>query len=100
MEITRPPHQPSPLTTELFRTFEEVLSEQHPDAVVLPVMLTGATDSAQLRAAGIPAYGFGPGIVLGDDNGIHGNNEFLRVEPYFEYVNLMWQIVERITAAD
>lgn len=100
MKITRPPHQPSPLTTELFRTFEAVLSEQHPDAVVLPVMLTGATDSAQLRAAGIPTYGFGPGIVLGDDNGIHGNNEFLRVEPYFEYVRLMWQIVERVAASN
>ncbi|MEX2326741.1 MAG: M20/M25/M40 family metallo-hydrolase, partial [Pseudomonadales bacterium] len=96
MKVTRPPHQPSPLDTTLFRTFEQVLTRQHPEAVVLPVMLTGATDSAQLRAAGIPTYGFGPGIVVGDDNGIHGNNEYLRLPPFFEYVNLMWQIVEHV----
>jgi acetylornithine deacetylase/succinyl-diaminopimelate desuccinylase-like protein len=66
--------------------------------VVLPSMLTGATDSAQLRAAGIPTYGFGPGAYLGENNGIHGNDEFLRVKGYHDYVRLLWLIVNDVAA--
>lgn len=96
MKVTRPGHLPSPLDTDLFRAFEEVLSTRHGEAVVLPTMLTGATDSAQLRAAGIPTYGFGPGLLVGENNGIHGNDEFLRVEAFQEYVRLLWQIVNHV----
>jgi acetylornithine deacetylase/succinyl-diaminopimelate desuccinylase-like protein len=83
----------------MFRAFEDILMERHPGAVVLPSMLTGATDSAQLRAAGIAAYGFGPGVVLGDNNGVHGNDEYLKVEPYFEYLHLMWLLTNRVAAS-
>ncbi len=100
MEITRPEHLPTPLDTVLFRAFEDVLLARHPQAIVLPSMLTGATDSAQLRAAGIPTYGFGPALQVGDDNGIHGNDEFLRVAPYFEYVEQLWLIVNRVAGRD
>jgi len=96
MKVTRPAHNPAPLQNDMFRAFEEILMQRHPDAVVLPSMLTGATDSAQLRAAGIAAYGFGPGVVLGDNNGVHGNDEYLKVEPYFEYLHLMWLLTNRV----
>ena len=99
MKVTRPAHNPAPLQNDMFRAFEEILMERHPDAVVLPSMLTGATDSAQLRAAGIAAYGFGPGVVLGDNNGVHGNDEYLKVEPYFEYLRLMWLLTNRVAAS-
>lgn len=99
MKVTRPAHNPAPLQNEMFRAFEDILMERHPGAVVLPSMLTGATDSAQLRAAGIAAYGFGPGVVLGDNNGVHGNDEYLKVEPYFEYLHLMWLLTNRVAAS-
>jgi len=99
MKVTRPAHNPAPLQNDMFRAFEEILSERHPGAVVLPSMLTGATDSAQLRAAGIAAYGFGPGAVLGENNGVHGNDEYLKVEPYFEYLRLMWLLTNRVAGS-
>lgn len=99
MPVTRPAHNPAPLNNDMFRAFEQVLARRHPHAVVLPVMLTGATDSAQLRAAGIASYGFGPGVVIGDDNGVHGNNEYLRVAPFEEYVRLMWELVNQVAAS-
>jgi acetylornithine deacetylase/succinyl-diaminopimelate desuccinylase-like protein len=98
MQVTRPAHDPAPLNTSLFNAFERVLTREHAGAVVLPTMLNGATDSAQLRAAGIATYGFGPGVYLGENNGIHGNNEFLRVEAYLEYIRLMWLIVIDVAA--
>jgi len=99
MKVTRPAHNPAPLQNDMFQAFEEILMERHPGAVVLPSMLTGATDSAQLRAAGIAAYGFGPGVVLGDNNGVHGNDEYLKVEPYFEYLHLMWLLTNQVAGS-
>lgn len=98
MEVTRPAHLPSPLTTPLFNAFERIIKQEHPDAVVLPTMLTGATDSAQLRAAGIPTYGFGPGSYLGENTGVHGNDEFLRVKGFQDYIKLLWLIVNDVAA--
>ena len=98
MRVTRPAHQPAPLDTPLFQAFEEVIATRHPGATVLPSLLTGATDSAQLRSVGIATYGFGPGIVIGDDNGVHGNDEYLRVAPYREYLHLIWDIVNQVAA--
>ncbi len=100
MLVTRPAHQPAELSTALFNSFERILSREHKNAVVLPSMLTGATDSAQLRAAGIPAYGFGPGVIIGENNGVHGNDEFLRLKPFYEFVRLMWLIVNDVAASD
>lgn len=98
MAVTRPAHDPAPLTTSLFNAFERIIKQEYPAAVVLPTMLTGATDSAQLRAAGIPTYGFGPGAYLGENNGIHGNDEFLRVKGYHDYTKLLWLIINDVAA--
>ena len=98
MAVTRPAHLPAPLTTPLFNAFERIVQQEHPGAVVLPTMLTGATDSAQLRAAGVPTYGFGPGSYLGENTGVHGNDEFLRVKGFQDYVRLLWLIVNDVAA--
>jgi acetylornithine deacetylase/succinyl-diaminopimelate desuccinylase-like protein len=100
MKVTRPAHSPSSLQTELFLTFEAVLRERHPNAVILPSMSTGASDSAQLRAAGIPTYGFGAGSIFGEQTGVHGNDEFLRIDAYFEYMRILWEVVSRIVTSD
>ena len=92
--VTRPQHDPVPLDSAVFRAFETILGEMHPDALVLPRMSTGATDSAQLRAAGIQAYGFGPGKPIWDlAGGIHGKDEYLYVEPFKEYVEILYRVV-------
>lgn len=93
MAVTRPAHPPSPLDTPLYRAFERVLQQRHPRAVILPSMNTGASDSAQLRAAGIPTYGFGPGVIVGEHTGVHGNDEYLRVDSFHEYLHILWQVV-------
>lgn len=98
MVVTRPAHEPASLTTPLFNAFERIIQQEYPGAIVLPSMLTGATDSAQLRAAGIPAYGFGPGGYLGESTGVHGNDEFLRVKGYHDYVRLLWLIINDVAA--
>ena len=99
LPVTRPAHHPAPIDGAVFRAFEKVLGELYPDAVVLPSMGTGATDSAQLRAAGIPSYGFGPGRPAGEPSGAHGNDEAIYLSAYHDYIKILWQVVNELAAA-
>jgi acetylornithine deacetylase/succinyl-diaminopimelate desuccinylase-like protein len=50
--------------------------EMAPQAAVVPMMSSGATDGADLRAAGIPTYGILPmPLELEDELRMHGDNE-------------------------
>lgn len=51
---------PSRRDTEMFRALENAAALMFGGASVLPSMLTGATDMAQLREKGVQAYGIGP----------------------------------------
>lgn len=94
---TRPSHSPSTLAGVVFRAFETALGRLYPGVPVLPAMSTGATDSAQLRAAGIPSYGFGPARPEWDlASGIHGKDEYLYVKPFQDYVEILWNVVVEI----
>src|SRR5262245_16004352 len=53
----RPATPPSRLDTEMFRALENTQAKLFPGTITVPLMLTGATDSAQLRAKGVQAYG-------------------------------------------
>src|SRR6266571_81836 len=52
----RPATPPSKLETDMFRALEKAQAKMFPGVLTLPLMLTGATDSAQLRAKGVQAY--------------------------------------------
>ena len=98
---TRPSHDPSSLENDAFRAFESVLGRLYPGIPVLPTMSTGATDSAQLRDAGIASYGFGPARPEWDlASGIHGRNEYLYVKPFQDYVEILWNVVVEIAGAE
>ena len=98
--VTRPKHQPSSLKSDVFRAFEKVLDQRYPGILILPRMSTGATDSAQLRAAGIESYGFGPGRAVWDlAGGIHGKDEYLYVEPFQEYVEILYDVVIEVAGS-
>ena len=98
--VTRTPHEPSSLLSDVFVGFERALERLYPGVPVLPTMSTGATDSAQLRAAGIPTYGFGPARPEWDlASGIHGKDEYLYVKPYQDYVEILWNVVLEIAGS-
>jgi acetylornithine deacetylase/succinyl-diaminopimelate desuccinylase-like protein len=62
LEVTfRPPTRPespiSPLSGALVEAVRKASSKHFPGAPVVPLLSTGATDSAELRQKGIPSYG-------------------------------------------
>ena len=56
----RPAGPPSGVGTDLFRALEAATRQMCPQAATLPVISTGATDMAQLRAKAMQRYGIGP----------------------------------------
>jgi acetylornithine deacetylase/succinyl-diaminopimelate desuccinylase-like protein len=55
---------------------ETVGAAMAPEAAVVPMLSSGATDGAALRAAGIPTYGILPlPLELEDELRMHGDNE-------------------------
>jgi len=93
--LGRPATPPSKLETDMFRALEGSQARLFPGVVTLPMMLTGATDSAQLRAKGVQAYGLGS--VAGDREraSVHGNDERISIEGLGKFVEFIyWAVVE------
>ena len=87
----RPAAPSSRLDSEMFHALEQVQQEMFPDAVTLPTMLVAATDSAQLRANGIQAYGVG--MIRDDLSGVHGNDERISIEGLGLFVEYLYRVV-------
>ena len=94
--IYRPPGTPSPIDNEMFDVIQAVNMRLFPEAVTLPTMLTGATDMAQVRAAGVPCYGFGPVRYeedLGSSGGAHGDDERIPEESLLGLIQFLWYTI-------
>jgi acetylornithine deacetylase/succinyl-diaminopimelate desuccinylase-like protein len=67
------------------------------DAIVVPGVSTGFTDSRVFRRLGIPAYGFVPVLLEPDDVGrAHGNDERLSVENLKLGMQILFETVRGI----
>ena len=95
----RPTSPPSGITTEMFLALERAQQAMFPQAVTLPMMLTGATDSAQLRAKGVQAYGLGSVVTDEERARIHGNDERLSITGIGKFVELVYRAVTDVAAA-
>lgn len=92
---TRPGGAPSPVDNDAFRILERTL-KSHYGVAVLPSMGTGATDSAQLRAKGIHAYGIGPAVDMEDGPlgfGPHSDQERILVTELHRFIRFHWDAV-------
>lgn len=101
-EIYRPAAPPSALDNAMFASIERASNQMYPDAIVLPSMSTAATDMAQVRAMGVPAYGIGPirsTEELNSGNGAHSDNERVSEEALVDFVKFMWAVVIDVAAS-
>ena len=96
---SRKPTPPSRLDTEMFRALERAQKKLFPGAATLPSMLTGATDSAQIRAKGVQAYGLGSMSSDDDSSRVHGNDERTSIEGLGKFLEFVWTAVVDVAAA-
>jgi acetylornithine deacetylase/succinyl-diaminopimelate desuccinylase-like protein len=101
--VYRPIAPPSEIDNEMFETLERVAVDMYPEATILPIMSTGATDMAQLRAKGVQSYGIGPARTIEEINsghGAHGDNERIQEAAFVSMLQYMWRVVIEMAAAD
>jgi acetylornithine deacetylase/succinyl-diaminopimelate desuccinylase-like protein len=98
-EDARPVTPPSRLDSEMFLALERGQKRLFPKAITLPTMLTGATDSAQLRAKGVQCYGIGSLATEADANRIHGNDERLSIIGLRSFLEFLYGVVVDVAAA-
>jgi acetylornithine deacetylase/succinyl-diaminopimelate desuccinylase-like protein len=94
----RPPSGVSPIDSEAFRVIEAAIT-RHYRTATLPMMSTGATDMAFLRARGIKCYGVGPAIDEEDGPkgfGAHSDQERILESELYRFVRFHYDIVEQL----
>ena len=82
---------------------ERVAVEMYPEATVLPIMSTGATDMAQMRAKGVQSYGIGPARTIDEINsgfGAHGDSERVAEDAFVSMVEYLWRVILEMAASD
>jgi acetylornithine deacetylase/succinyl-diaminopimelate desuccinylase-like protein len=96
----RPAGAPSRLDTDMFRALEQVSKRMYPGATVLPIMGTGASDMAQLRAKGVQCYGIGPARTEEDSTnyGAHSDVERIPEASLYQFVEFVWNTVTEVAA--
>lgn len=91
------PGPPSPLRPDVMQATERVTARLFPGVLVVPTMLTGATDGKYLRAAGIPTYGVSGIFFDMDDIRWHGRDERVGVQDLYDGREFLYQLVGELS---
>jgi acetylornithine deacetylase/succinyl-diaminopimelate desuccinylase-like protein len=91
----RPKSVPSRLDSDLFKALEKAQAAVLPGAVTLPMMVTGATDGAQLRGKGVQVYGVGSV----NEGRLHGNDERISIDGFNKLLEIVYRAVVEVSAA-
>ena len=67
-----------------WRPLRSVSSKLWPGTPVVPIMETGASDSIYTMMAGIPSYGINGVAIDRDDVRMHGKDERVKIESYYQ----------------
>ncbi|MCZ2146462.1 MAG: M20/M25/M40 family metallo-hydrolase [Bryobacterales bacterium] len=99
---TRPLAPPSRLDSEACQVIEAAVKQDYAGAITLPVMQTGATDMAYLRAKGVQCYGVGPATDFEDGPkgfGAHSDQERILETEFYRFLRFHWNIATALAAA-
>jgi acetylornithine deacetylase/succinyl-diaminopimelate desuccinylase-like protein len=80
-------------------SLRKVAAKLLPGTPVIPMMMTGASDSMYTMSAGIPSYGICGVAVDRDDLRMHGKDERVKVDSYYTGVEFYYQFLKALTTA-
>jgi acetylornithine deacetylase/succinyl-diaminopimelate desuccinylase-like protein len=96
-EVYRSESIASPVQTELYDIAKQVIMETIEEALVLPYVASGFTDSRIFRQRGVVAYGLMPALLEPSDvNSIHGHNERISIENLRLGTTILFETVRRL----
>ncbi len=83
--------------TKYMECIREVIKRKYPDALFLPLLVPGFTDSRFFRAKGAIAYGFIPCTFEQEEiDRVHGVNERISEESLLEGIKNIYEIVKAV----
>src|SRR6202167_467725 len=97
----RPGAAPSKLDSDAYRAVEAAFKSIY-GVITIPLMQTGATDMAFLRAKGVQCYGVGAMVDEEDGPkgfGPHSDQERILEQALYKHVQFFWQAVNSIAGA-
>ncbi len=87
----------SPVENEFFQCLEQTAKQFFPQAVFLPGIFPGFTDSRCFRDLGMVCYGWIPAMLEAEDTGrIHGVDERIRISDLVTGIQVIWEITQRM----
>jgi acetylornithine deacetylase/succinyl-diaminopimelate desuccinylase-like protein len=89
----------SPLRADLMSAISRITDSMWPAVPVLPIMVPGATDGLYLRAAGIPTYGVQGFFMERDDMRMHGRDERMSVDGFYEGQTFLYELVKALSSS-
>lgn len=98
-QFARPATPPSGLNTDAFHALERAQQKIFPGVPTIPIMQAGATDSSELRAKGVQAYGLGTPSSMNDRSRIHGNDERVDIKGFGKFVEFLYTATVDIAGA-
>jgi acetylornithine deacetylase/succinyl-diaminopimelate desuccinylase-like protein len=88
---------PPPLRADVFGPLHQVTEEMWPGMLVIPSMSVGASDSIYTIMAGLPSYGIGGAAIEYGGNRMHGRDERLSVDSYYNSVEFFYLYLKALT---
>jgi acetylornithine deacetylase/succinyl-diaminopimelate desuccinylase-like protein len=91
------PTAPSPLLPEVMGAVTTITKQLFGNIPVIPIMGTGATDSAPFRAVGIPSYGVSG--LMGDPEDVraHGRDERMIIKSFYDGQEFLYRLTKALT---
>jgi acetylornithine deacetylase/succinyl-diaminopimelate desuccinylase-like protein len=87
----------SPVETDFFQCLKETTEQFFPQALFLPGIFPGFTDSRCFRRLGMTCYGWIPAMIESEDIGrIHGVDERIRISDLATGIRVLWEIIQRL----
>ncbi|HEY8463235.1 MAG TPA: M20/M25/M40 family metallo-hydrolase [Bacillota bacterium] len=89
----------SALNTTLYKEMEQAVQKIMPEAMLVPYLSPGGTDSRYFRQRGITAYGFMPVIINETElQRMHGIDERLSLDNLELGTKILYEVVQRVAA--
>jgi acetylornithine deacetylase/succinyl-diaminopimelate desuccinylase-like protein len=97
--LSSEPVRATAVDTDLYRTLARVMRAAEPGSAVMPIVISGTSDSRFFREKGIVAYGISPFKVNYYDVGTaHAGDERIRARFFTEGVHVMREMVRAFCA--
>jgi acetylornithine deacetylase/succinyl-diaminopimelate desuccinylase-like protein len=83
----------------LYQAIERLTPQEFPGAITVPLLGTGATDSATLRLHKVQAYGLEPfPLTEADYSRAHGDEERMSVDGFHKGVIFLYHVVSNFAS--